>query len=100
MRIYEINWVEAADYYACLHAGRKTHLLRRSMADLDTSRFCRVSRSSIVNLSRVQELSYDASGEYELVLRDGTRLKTSRGYREKVQAALRGMTSHDPSGVD
>lgn len=42
-----------------------------------------------MNLSRVQDLCYDASGECELALRDGTRLKASRGYREKLQASLR-----------
>lgn len=34
-RVDEIDWVEAADYYACLHTGRKTHLLRRSMVGLE-----------------------------------------------------------------
>ena len=101
VRIDEIDWVEAADYYACLHTGTKTHLLRRSMADLERDleidHFCRIHRSTIVNLSRVQDLCFDASGEYELVLRDGTRLKASRGYREKLQASLRGIAPRDPS---
>jgi two-component system LytT family response regulator len=90
--VEEIDWVEAADYYSCLHVGTRTHLLRRSMAelerDLEPSHFRRIHRSSIVNLSRVRGLCLDASGEYEVVLRDETRLKVSRGYREKLQAAL------------
>jgi two-component system, LytTR family, response regulator len=90
----EIDWIEAADYYSCLHIGARTHLLRRSMSelerDLEPSRFCRVHRSTIVNLSRVRDLCLDASGEHEVVLRDETRLKVSRGYREKLQAALQG----------
>lgn len=88
----EIDWIEAADYYSCLHIGGKTHLLRRSMAelerDLEARRFCRIHRSTIVNLSRVRDLRLDAGGEYEVVLRGETRLKVSRGYREKLQAAL------------
>jgi two-component system LytT family response regulator len=92
LRAEEIDWIEAADYYSCLHIGPKTHLLRRSMAelerDLEAERFCRIHRSTIVNLDRVRDLCLDASGEYELVLRDETRLKVSRGYREKLQAAL------------
>src|SRR5262249_44469284 len=79
----EVDWIEAADYYSCLHIGARTHLLRRSMAelerDLEPRRFCRVHRSTIVNLSRVRELCLDASGEHEVVLRDETRLKVSRG---------------------
>ena len=56
----EIDWIEAADYYAALHVGDKTHLLRRSMAeleqDLDPATFCRIHRSTIVNLDRVRGL--------------------------------------------
>ena len=92
LRAEEIDWIEAADYYSGLHIGTKTHLLRRSMAELERDlapeRFCRIHRSTIVNLTRVQDLCRDAAGEYEVVLRDDTRLKVSRGYREKLQAAL------------
>src|SRR5690349_13838504 len=59
----EVDWIEAADYYACLHVGLRSHLLRRSMADLehdlDPAVFCRIHRSSIVNLSRVKSVSLD-----------------------------------------
>ena len=99
VRAEEIDWVEAADYYACLHTGTKTHLLRRSMADLERdlecSCFCRIHRSTIVNLSSVKDVCFDASGEYEVVLRDATRLKVSRGYREKLQAWLQEMATRD-----
>ena len=92
LRVEEIDWIEAADYYSCLHVGARTHLLRRSMAelerDLETERFCRIHRSTIVNLTRVRDLCLDIGGEYEVVLRDETRLKVSRGYREKLQAAI------------
>ena len=90
--IAEIDWIEAADYYSCLHVGPRTHLLRRSMADLErdleAKYFCRIHRSTIVNLSRVRDLRLDTGGEYEVVLRDETTLKVSRGHREKLQAAL------------
>jgi two-component system LytT family response regulator len=88
----EIDWIEAADYYSGLHIGARTHLLRRSMAelerDLDPESFCRIHRSTIVNLARVRDLCLDSGGEYEVVLRDDTRLKVSRGYRERLQAAM------------
>jgi two-component system LytT family response regulator len=89
LRAEEIDWIEAADYYSCLHIGTRTHLLRRSMADLAPEHFCRIHRSRIVNLSRVRDLRLDASADYEVVLRDETRLKVSRGYREKLQTAIR-----------
>lgn len=58
LKLSEIDWIEAADYYACLHVGAQSHLLRRSMneldRDLDPTLFCRIHRSTIVNLDRVR----------------------------------------------
>jgi two-component system LytT family response regulator len=52
LKTSEIDWIEAADYYSCLHVGARTHLLRRSMAELDQELdqavFCRIHRSTIV----------------------------------------------------
>ena len=89
----EIDWIEAADYYACLHVSQKTHLLRRSLGELeeelDSAMFCRIHRSAIVNLERVKEMKLDPNGEYEVFLRDGTRLRLSRSYREQLQSRLK-----------
>ena len=88
----EIDWVEAADYYACLHAGTRTHLLRRSMSelerDLDPSVFCRIHRSAIVNLARVRALQLNSDGEYEVLLDNGSALPISRRYRRRLQSAV------------
>jgi two-component system LytT family response regulator len=92
VKISEIDWIEAADYYACLHVRAKTHLLRRRMSDLerelDQTMFCRIHRSTIVNVNRVRGLELNAGGEYEVVLETGTRLALSRGYRKHVHARL------------
>jgi two-component system LytT family response regulator len=92
VKISEIDWIEAADYYACLHVGPRTHLLRRSMAeleqDLDPSVFCRIHRSTIVNLNRVQSLKLSEDGEYKVVLGNGTRLRLSRRYSKQLQCRL------------
>jgi two-component system LytT family response regulator len=92
IRISDIDWIEAADYYACLHVRTKAHLLRRRMSDLerelDQTVFCRIHRSSIVNLNRVKGLEVNEHGEYEAVLDTGTRLKLSRRYRKQLQSRL------------
>ena len=92
IKLSEIDWIEAADYYACLHTGTHTHLLRRSMndldCDLDPKSFCRIHRSAIVNLDRVRSLKSGADGESEVLLDDGTRLRLSRSYRKQLQARL------------
>jgi two-component system LytT family response regulator len=90
IKISDIDWIEAADYYACLHVRAKAHLLRRRMSDLerelDQAVFCRIHRSSIVNLNRIRGLEINEDGEYEVVLDTGTRLRLSRRYRKQLQS--------------
>jgi two-component system LytT family response regulator len=92
VKISEIDWIEAADYYASLHVGARTHLLRRSMAeleqDLDPAIFCRIHRSTIVNLNRVRGLKLAADGEYVVLLENGANLRLSRRYRKQLQSRL------------
>jgi two-component system LytT family response regulator len=91
----DIDWIEADDYYAAIHARGRRHLIRESLASLeqrlDASRFVRAHRSAIVNIDRVRELrsAHESTGETVLVLRDGTRVPISRRRREQVAAALR-----------
>lgn len=89
VKISDIDWIEAADYYACLHVGAKNHLLRRSLSDLeeelDPKQFCRVHRSGIVNLDRVRSLKLHADGEYEVLLENGSRVRLSRRYRKGLE---------------
>jgi two-component system, LytTR family, response regulator len=92
LRTDEIDWIEAAGNYARLHVGNDAHLIRETMqsleARLDAERFFRIHRSRIVNMERIQELQPWFNGEYVVILRNGTRLTLSRGYREKLQERL------------
>jgi two-component system LytT family response regulator len=93
VRVDEIDWIEAADYYVRLHVARKSHLLRETMSaleeQLDPARFFRVHRSAIVNLDRLVEIQPYFHGEHVLVLQDGSKLKLSRSRKEKLEAVLR-----------
>ncbi len=85
----EIDWIEAADYYVTLHAGGKSHLLRETMAAIETrldpAHFVRVHRSAIVNIDRVREIHPMFRGDCTLVLADGTQVKLSRARREEFE---------------
>ena len=98
LKISEIDWIEAADYYSCLHVGGKTHLLRRSMSEieqeLDPSIFCRIHRSTIVKLDRVRSLEPNQNGEYDVLLDNGARLRLSRRYRKQLQSRLSARSSN------
>ena len=88
----DIDFIEAASYYACLHVGSATHIIRRTLSDLERDlggdRFIRIHRSIIVNLDRVQGLQMQAGGEYDVVLKSGTRLRLSRRFRKRLEERM------------
>lgn len=89
--VSDIDWVEAASYYACLHVGRDTHVIRRTMAELERDlgdNFIRIHRSTIVNIERIGGLTLQSSGEYAVVLRSGSRLRLSRRYKKALQSRM------------
>ena len=67
-------------------------MLRRSMAELeselDPAVFCRVHRSSIVNLERVRGLKVSEDGEHDVLLENGERVRLSRRYRKSFDARM------------
>lgn len=93
----DIDWIEAASYYACIHIGAATHILRRTLQeleqDLDSGTFARIHRSIIVNLDRVRGLELQDGGEYEVVLNSSERLRLSRRYRKRIQERLGELSS-------
>jgi two-component system LytT family response regulator len=92
IRTRDIDWCEASGNYVRLHVGAQTHLVRGTMAhiesQLDQAQFVRIHRSTIVNVDRIQELHSSFGGEYVVLLHDKTRLTLSRGYREGLQTRL------------
>lgn len=74
----EIDHVEAAGNYVVLHAGKERHILRETTAAMEMrltpAGFMRISRSIIVNLSRIREVQPVGPGQYSVWLKNGTRL--------------------------
>ncbi len=85
----DIAWIDAAGDYMCLHTNDAVHVLRSTMknleAKLDPDNFQRIHRSTIVNLEMIEKVCSHINGEYYLVLSGGSRLKMSRGYRDKIK---------------
>jgi two-component system, LytTR family, response regulator len=88
----EIGWIEARDYYACIHSGPKRYLVRESLRalerELDPADFLRVHRGAIVRLDQVRELRASPGGEVAVILRDGTQVPVSRRRRERLKSLL------------
>jgi two-component system LytT family response regulator len=92
LRMADIDWCEAAGNYVRVHVGSQCYLVRDTMShlesELDPLQFIRIHRSTIVNVDRVQEMQSSFNGEYVVLLRGGTRLTLSRGYRDAIHARL------------
>lgn len=99
----DIDWIEAVGYYACIHAGHETHVMRRTLLELERDlggeRFIRIHRSIIVNLERIRGLELQNAGEYEVVLKSQTRLRLSRRYRKGLQKRLGVLSGHVDAAV-
>ncbi len=55
----DVEWIEAADYYAQVHAHGRTHLVReplQKLAERFGKKFLRVHRGALVNVARIQRL--------------------------------------------
>ena len=87
--VRDIDWIDAAGDYMCVHVKNETHIMRTTMRELETSLnpsiFQRVHRSTIVNVERVMKVSSHINGEYYLTLSCGSSLKMSRSYKDKVK---------------
>jgi two-component system LytT family response regulator len=94
LRADEVDWVEAAGNYLRLHVGTEVHLLRETMSGLETrldpDQFLRIHRSTMVNVERIKEIQPLFHGDCVVILRDGTELTLSRGYRSKLERFLGG----------
>lgn len=89
VKVGDIDWIEADRNYVRLHVGKVSHTIRERISHLEESLdprlFARIHRSTIVNLNRVREMQQWFSGDYVVILDNGTRLRLSRHYRDRVE---------------
>jgi len=92
VRVADIDWIEAAGVYANLHIGGKELLYRAALNELaerlDPLRFVRVHRSAIVNIESILHLERMSHGEFEVVLKNGSRPRISRTFRAQLEKRL------------
>lgn len=90
--VKDILWIDAAGDYMCVHTAENTHILRKTMKELeamlDPNQFIRSHRSTIVNKHYIQKFCSQLNGEYYLIMNNDKELKVSRSYKEKVKQAV------------
>ena len=91
--INDIEWIEAADYYSCLHVGARSYMLREPIkqlaSTLDPQKFVRIHRSIIVNVDQVREIFREGQSEGSVVIASGQRLKMSKAGWQSLLAVSR-----------
>jgi len=88
----EIDWIQADGDYVRVYVRGRSYLVRHTIGGmeerLDPAHFQRIHRSAIVNVDRVREIKPEGDRRYSVVLRDGTSLTMSRGYRERLTSLI------------
>ncbi|GAA4084705.1 LytTR family DNA-binding domain-containing protein [Zhongshania borealis] len=88
----DIDWVDAAGDYMCIHVNGTTHIMRCTLkvllAKLDSTIFKQIHRSTIVNLEKIEQVKSHTKGEYFLYLDCGEQLKVSRNFRDEIKSFI------------
>jgi two-component system LytT family response regulator len=88
----DIEFVQSAAKFVKIYAGGRCYSQRQSLGQLegqlDPAYFVRVHRSTVVNVEHIAEMHPLFHGDYELILRRGTRLTLSRRYRARLTPFL------------
>jgi len=92
LRTEQIDWIGAERNYIRLHVGGRAYLMRENLSliatALDPKMFCRIHRSTVVNIDRIRAVESLFRGEYLVVLHDGTKLTSGRSYRSNLHALM------------
>jgi DNA-binding LytR/AlgR family response regulator len=83
--------LEAQDNYVRIWAERTLlhkETLTALCARLDPATFLRIHRSHAIRISALREMRLLTHGEFDIVLTDGTELRSGRSFRRPIEATL------------
>lgn len=88
----DILWIDAAGDYMCVHTHSETHVMRTRLKSLINERlpdvFVRIHKSTVVNLTYIEQLQPLENSEYKAVLSNGKVLKVSRTFARGLKQRL------------
>ena len=88
VNVADIDWFESSANYVQLHTRGTSYAVRMTMGELerrlDPARFARIHRSTIVQVDRIKDIVASWHGDFDVALHDGTMLRLSRNYRDRV----------------
>ena len=88
VRASDIDWIESSRNNVILHVGNQKHDYHATTleieARLNPRKFLRIHRSVIVNIEKILEMQAWFNGSWRVTLRDGTLLRMSKPYRQRL----------------
>lgn len=98
IKLQDIEWIESAGNFTCIHAGSKQHIIRKTMnqfeVELNPEIFVRVGRSAIININKIVRITPNSNGEFYLFTAKGQSIKLGRKYRFKLQHLLQNQVKN------
>jgi two-component system LytT family response regulator len=92
IKVNEIDWIEADDYYVNIFTQGKRYLLRESLSNLeeilDPTQFLRIHRCTIMNIDRIKTIQQYFNNEYIVITHSGKTFKMSRSRKEALKGLL------------
>jgi len=86
--VKDIEWIEGADYYVCLHCRKKSFLYRERLKNLEkklpSSDFFRAHKSAIVNLNYLDKIISEYGTHVYALMRSGAKVKISRSRKKSL----------------
>jgi two-component system, LytTR family, response regulator len=91
--IADLLWIESFGNYARVYTSGRRYIHRATMASITEKLvphgFARIHRTVIVNMDRIAEIHPRGSGQHEVVLDTGAKLRVSRTFRAALEQMRR-----------
>lgn len=87
----DIDYIETAGNYLKIHYIGKSQMIRETLTNmlsqLDPEQFYRIHRTTVVQLTKVQEFQSHFHGDYLVLMKNGSKLSMSRNFKEILAKA-------------
>ncbi|MCB0652995.1 MAG: response regulator transcription factor [Saprospiraceae bacterium] len=94
---FDIYYLEAQGNYIKVHLADKSFMIRETLQNikstLEKNTFLQIHRSVMINTNYINQVKYTGNNQYQLILKNGTSLHSSRSYKTDIQTYLNEVDS-------
>lgn len=92
IKVVDIEWIKAERNYLRLFLGGRSFLIRNTLSEmekkLDSKRFIRINKSTIVNIDQIKKIKSDENYNYFVVLNNDVSEVWGRRFRNNLKKIL------------